>query len=181
MAWNSFMYIDESNMRFGPFPESDCFPIEQSQTYQNIRQRVKIAEFALIRYPKSNKNPVKLYIVEAKASSPRPGTQPNFANFIGEIQAKLTNALDLTIATCLKRHSTWEELPKSFKILDWQNVRFVLILVIKGHDAAWLPDLQDALNYALQSTRQIWGGSVKSEVLVLNDQFAQKHGLITPP
>ena len=175
------MYINESNMRFGPFPESDCFPIEQSQTYQNIRQRVKIAEFALIRYPKSNKNPVKLYIVEAKASSPRPGTQPNFVNFIGEIQAKLTNALELTIATCLKRHSTWEELPKSFKTLDWQNVRFVLILVIKGHDAAWLPDLQDALNYALQSARQIWGGFAKSEVLVLNDQFAQKHGLITPP
>ncbi|USR91311.1 hypothetical protein NEA10_00785 [Phormidium yuhuli AB48] len=76
------MYIDESNMRFGPFPESDCFPIEQSQTYQGIRQGVKMAEFALIRYPKSNLNPVSLWIVEAKSSSPRPNTQPNFADFI---------------------------------------------------------------------------------------------------
>ncbi|MFP4652796.1 MAG: hypothetical protein ACLFM4_10285 [Phormidium sp.] len=175
------MYIDESNMRFGPFLESDCFPIEKSQTYQEIRQGVKIAEFALIRHSESDSNPVSLWIVEAKSSSPRPNTQPNFRDFIEEIQVKLTNTLSLTLAIALKRHKTWQELPKSFQNLDWQNIRFVLILVIQGHDAAWLPDLDDALKYALQSTRQIWGGSVKSEVLVLNDQFAQKHGLITPP
>ncbi|USR91310.1 hypothetical protein NEA10_00780 [Phormidium yuhuli AB48] len=100
---------------------------------------------------------------------------------IEEIQEKLTNALNLTISTGLKRHKSWQELPKSFQQIDWQTIRFVLILVIQGHDAAWLPDLEDALKYALQSTRQIWGGSVKSEVLVLNDQFAQDYGLITPP
>ncbi len=157
---------NESNMRFGPFSESDCFRIEESQTYQEIRQGVKIAEFALIR-PKSDSNPVSLWIVEAKSSSPRPNTQPNFREFIEEIQVKLTNTLNLTLATCLKRHKTWQELPESFQKLDWTNIRFVLILVIQGHDEAWLPELKDALKYALQSTRQIWGGSVKSEVLVL--------------
>lgn len=166
--------IIESGMTFGPYPEGDSFYIEKSATYQKIQQGVKIAEFLLLH----SQDDSIVWIVEAKQSSPRPETQPNFDNFLLEIQEKLTNALTLTVATCLKRHSTWGELPNSFQTLDLQKVDFRLILVIKGHQEAWLPPLQDALKKALNPTIKTWNLSATS-VVVLNDTMARLQGLIS--
>ena len=115
--------------------------------------------------------------MEAKQSSPRRESQPNFDAFILEIQEKLTNALTLTVATCLKRHSTHEELPNFFQTLDLKKANFRLILVIKGHQEAWLPPLQDALKKALNPTIKTWNLSATS-VVVLNDAMAKSQGLI---
>ncbi len=119
-----------------------------------------------------------VWIVEAKQSSPRPETQPNFDDFLLEIQEKLTNALTLSVATWLKRHSTYEELPNSFQTLDLKKASFRLILVIKGHQEAWLPPLQDALKKALNPTIKTWNLSATS-VVVLNDTMARLQGLIS--
>jgi len=166
--------ISESGMRFGPYPEGHCFYIEKSATYQKINQGVKIAEFLLLHSPNNS----RVWIVEAKKSSPHPETKSDFEDFILQIQQKLTNALTLTVATCLKRHSTWGELPHSFQTLDLQKVDFCLILVIKGHQEAWLPPLKDALKKALQPTIQTWNLSATS-VVVLNDTMARLQGLIS--
>lgn len=166
--------IIESGMTFGPYPEGDCFYIEKSETYQKIKQGVKIAEFLLLH----SQDDSIVWIVEAKQSSPRPETQPNFDDFLLEIQEKLTNALTLTVATCLKRHSTWGELPNSFQTLDLEKASFRLILVIKGHQEAWLPPLQDALKKALNPTIKTWNLSATS-VVVLNDTMARLQGLIS--
>ncbi|MEG4916941.1 MULTISPECIES: hypothetical protein [unclassified Microcoleus] len=166
--------ISESGMTFGPYPEGDCFYIEKSETYQKINEGVKIAEFLLLH----SQDDSIVWIVEAKQSSPRPETQPNFDHFLLEIQEKLTNALTLTVATCLKRHSTWGELPNSFQTLDLQKVDFRLILVIKGHQEARLPPLQDALKKALNPTIKTWNLSATS-VVVLNDTMARLQGLIS--
>jgi hypothetical protein len=120
--------IIESGMTFGPYPEGHCFYIEKSETYQKIKEGVKIAEFLLLH----SQDDSIVWIVEAKQSSPRPETQPNFDDFLLEIQEKLTNALTLSVATCLKRHSTYEELPNSFQTLDLEKASFRLILVING-------------------------------------------------
>ena len=166
--------IIESGMTFGPYPEGDCFYIEKSATYQKIKQGVKIAEFLLLH----SQDDSIVWIVEAKQSSPRPETQPNFDDFLLEIQEKLTNALTLSVATCLKRHSTYEELPNSFQTLDLEKASFRLILVIKGHQEAWLPPLQDALKKALNPTIKTWKLSATS-VVVLNDTMARLQGLIS--
>lgn len=166
--------IIESGMTFGFYPEGHCFYIEKSATYQKIKQGVKIAEFLLLH----SQDDSIVWIVEAKQSSPRPETQPNFDDFLLEIQEKLTNALTLSVATCLKRHSTYEELPNSFQTLDLEKASFRLILVIKGHQEAWLPPLQDALKKALNPTIKTWNLSATS-VVVLNDTMARLQGLIS--
>ncbi|MBD0314011.1 MAG: hypothetical protein ICV86_14465, partial [Microcoleus sp. T3-bin5] len=145
-----------------------------SETYQKIKEGVKIAEFLLLH----SQDDSIVWIVEAKQSSPRPETQPNFDDFLLEIQEKLTNALTLSVATCLKRHSTYEELPNSFQTLDLEKASFRLILVIKGHQEASLPPLQDALKKALNPTIKTWNLSATS-VVVLNDTMARKHKLIS--
>jgi hypothetical protein len=166
--------ISESGMTFGPYPEGHCFYIEKSKTYQKIKEGVKIAEFLLLH----SQDESLVWIVEAKQSSPRPENQPNFDAFILEIQEKLTNALTLSVATCLKRHSTYEELPNSFQTLDLKKASFRLILVINGHPEEWLPPLQDALKKALKPTIKTWNLSATS-VVVLNDKMARSQGLIS--
>jgi len=166
--------IIESGMKFGPYPEGDCFYIENSATYQKIKEGVKIAEFLLLHSPDNS----KVWIVEAKQSSPRPETKSDWDDFILQIQEKLTNALTLSVATCLKRHSTYEELPNSFQTLDLEKASFRLILVINGYPKALLPPLQDVLKKALKPTIKTWNLSATS-VMVLNETLARKYKLIS--
>jgi hypothetical protein len=134
-----------------------------------------MAEFLLLRT--NNEKPV-IWIVEAKSSTPRPETQPNFDNFIAEIREKLINAFSLGLASCLKRHQQAEaELPEDFKILDLSQADVKFVLVINGHQDAWLPPLQDALGIALRSTVKAWAFSPTS-VAVINEVLAQQHGLV---
>ena len=165
--------IIESGMTFGPYQDGHCFYIEKSETYQKIQTGVKMAEFLLLR---THDQPMVL-IIEAKSSTPRIESQPNFDDFITEIRDKLSNALMLTIATYLKRHSDWQQLPNSFQSLDLSVTSFRLILVIRGHQEAWLPPLQDAIKKSLSPMMKIWNLSPTS-VVVMNDSIARSQGLI---
>ena len=165
--------IIESGMTFGPYREEYCFYIEKSQTYQKIQTGVKMAEFLLLR---TQDKPIVL-IIEAKSSTPRIESQPNFDDFIREIRDKLSNALMLGVATSLKRHSTWEELPTVFQTLDLSVASFRLILVINGHQEAWLPPLQDAIKKELHPMVKIWN-LPPTAVVVMNDTIARSQGLI---
>jgi len=170
------MPIIESGMTFGPYPEGHCFYIEKSGCYKAIREHVQMAEFLLLR-ANNGRTPV-LWIVEAKSSTPRPENQPNFDNFIDEIREKLINACSLGWASCLRRHENAEaELPEAFKALDLSQTDVKFVLVIKGHQEAWLPPLQDALVIALRSTVKTWAFAPTS-VAVINDALAQQYGLI---
>jgi len=166
--------IEESGMIFGPYPEGHCFYIEKCETYKKIENGVKIAEFLLLR---PQKDP-SLWVIEAKSSTPHPETQPNFDEFIEEIRDKFTNSLTLTVATCLKRHSTYGELPEPFQVADLETTKFRLILVINAHQEEWLPPLQDTLKKALHCTVKTWNLSPTS-VVVLNDAMARSQGLIS--
>ncbi len=166
----------ESGMTFGPFPEGSCFPIEQSASYKAIESGVKMAEFLLLRQMEDNSAVV--WVVEAKSSTPKPQTQPEFNNFIEEIRQKLTNALNLGLAACLGRHPASEtELSESFMNLDLGQVSFRLVLVINGHRDDWLPPLNDALTSALHPVVKTWALPATA-VTVINDGMARDHGLI---
>lgn len=167
--------IVESGMTFGPFSDDDCFELEKSAMYQNIQQGVRMAEFALIR--RSEKRPPVVWLVEAKSSSPRPTTQPSFDEFIDEICQKLTNALHLLLAAKLGRHAQDKnDLPVGFQSLTLQEP-FKLVLVIKNHQEAWLPPLQDALTKPFAVLCKTFGLKPTS-VAVINGEKAHSLGLI---
>ena len=171
--------IVESGMTFGPYPQGHCFFIEKSATYKKIQNNVKIAEFLLLHHSKDG-TPV-VWVVEAKSSTPRPATQPNFDEFIEDIHEKLINAFSLGIAICLKRHNTnRSELPNIFKTLDLSIASVRFVLVVKVHREAWLPPLQEALSKALHSTinTKIWN-LLPLSVAVINEDLALKLGLIS--
>jgi hypothetical protein len=166
----------ESGMTFGPFPDGSCFPIEQSASYKAIENGVKMAEFLLLRQTEDN-SPV-VWVVEAKSSTPRQQTQPDFDKFIEEIRQKLSNALSLGLAACLGRHpAAGAELSESFKNLDLGKVSFRLVLVINGHQDDWLPPLNDALSIALHPVVKTWALPATA-VTVINDGMARDRGLI---
>lgn len=168
--------IQESGMTFGPFPEGHCLYIEQSDLYRRIQNHVQMAEFLLLK--NSRKGEPVLWVVEAKSSSPRPETKPNFDEFVAEIRDKLINAFSLTLAACLGRHDTADEsIPVRFREVDWSGQEVKLVLVINGHRDAWLQPLKDAIEVALRASIKTWSFGPNS-VAVINDKGAKKFGLI---
>lgn len=169
--------IIESGMTFGPYPAGQCFYIEQSDCYSRVQEGVQMAEFLLLRQQEQG---TTMWVVEAKSSSPRPETQPNFAEFIVEIRSKLTNGFLLGVAARLQRHpAAATELSESFKALDLQSLGVRFVLVINGHKQEWLAPLQSALSLALKPVVKTWALPAIS-VVVLNHELAQKYGLILP-
>ncbi|MEO5349136.1 MAG: hypothetical protein H7836_05790 [Magnetococcus sp. YQC-3] len=170
--------IIESGMTFGPYPPGQCFYIEKSKSYRRVREGVQMADFLLLR-GKDNLSAV-VWVVEAKSSTPKPGTRPNFGDFIDEICAKLTNGFFLAAAMCLGRHPDGSmELPKPFAELDLKTSGFRFVLVINGHREAWLPPLQEALSLVFRPLVKSWALPPPS-VIVLNEIGAQQRGLILP-
>ncbi len=168
--------IIESGMTFGPYPNDQCFHIERSNIYTVIQHGVQMAEFLLLRF-KEEKSPV-IWVVEAKSSTPRPETQPNFDDFISDTREKMVNAFSLCWASCLNRHKNADtELSDSFKSLDLSQTEVRFILVIKGHQESWLSPIKDALSKSLRSTVKTWSFSPNA-VAVLNEELAKQHGLI---
>ena len=169
----------ESGMTFGPYPDGHCFRVEFSDTYKAVQDGVQIAEFLLLK-TEGNKSPT-IWIVEAKSSSPRSGTQPRFNEFIAEIRDKMVNALDLGIASILKRHPLASgEMSDHFKTLDLALVRFSLVLIINGHEESWMPPLQDELRRALNATARTWALGANA-VVAINHSKARQYGLISAP
>ncbi|MFW9606231.1 MAG: hypothetical protein ACMV0I_06745 [Pseudomonas sp.] len=167
--------IYESGMYFGPYPDEDCFELEKSAIYQQIKQGVMMAEFALVR--RSKDKPPIVWLVEAKSSSPKPATQPNFNEFIEEIRQKLTNALHMVLAARLERYSeSINDLPAGFRALSLQE-EFKLVLVVNKHREDWLPPLQDELNSVFAVLCKTFGLK-PSSVAVINDEKARSLRLI---
>ena len=85
--------IAESGMTFGPFADTHCFQIENSLLHNSAQPGVQIAEFLLIQNGQENQPP-QVWIVEAKSSTPNPGSPlpgaaETFSGFIAEIRDKL--------------------------------------------------------------------------------------------
>ncbi len=168
--------FEESGMVFGPFPDGHCFRIEKSRCYLDIKQGVKMVEFVVLR-PKPGTTPA-IWIVEAKSSSPRPTTQPDFEKYIDDIGVKLANGLVLVLAACLGRHPNCQaEVPDGFRSLDFGATVIRFVLVIKGHPEEWLVPLRDALEQALKPLVKTWAVG-PGPVVVLNEELARRYGLI---
>ncbi|MBI9095622.1 MAG: hypothetical protein JEY71_12130 [Sphaerochaeta sp.] len=168
--------IVESEMTFGPFSESECFPIEKCPPYTNLGDGVKMVEFVLNR-SNSPQEPFLLF-VEAKHSSPRPENQMDFSEFISEISEKMINGVSLFFAAILKRHGAREGfLVASMHSIDLSRCKVRCILVIHGHAVEWLPPIQDALRKSLLSMNKTWNFGPNA-VVVLNEALAADYPLL---
>ncbi|OFI07633.1 hypothetical protein CLOACE_02370 [Clostridium acetireducens DSM 10703] len=162
--------INESNMIFGDFQEDKIFKIEKSKLHNKIGAGIKVVEFVVLR----NEN--ELNFIEAKSSSPRP-TKHNiirFNEFIEEISDKFIHSFNLYYSTILKRNKDYGEINNNFFELDNSKIKLKFILVIKGHEIEWLLPISDALKKKLSYQNTIW----KSEVIVMNDEIANKYNLV---
>jgi hypothetical protein len=169
--------IIESGMTFGSYPSERCFNIEKSTLYKGLGDGIKIAEFALLR-PTSTSGATTVWLIEAKSSSPRPETQPNFDEFISEIVEKMSNTLHILVAALLNRHPDTAELSDDFKSLDLKMTIFKCVLVINGHKEEWLTLLQDALNEALKPLVKTMALGSQA-VAVINEVKAKERGIIS--
>ena len=168
--------ISESGMSFGPFSASEIWQVETCALYKRIKEGVQIADFIVLR--KRKEGQLVACIVEAKSSSPRPGTQPNFDEFIEEIRSKVSNAFTLTVATRLDRfRGELTNLPDAFQRLDLKTANFTFVLIIKEHKEAWLEPIQNALVKAMKGLVKAWNLPGAS-VAVLNEKGAIGKGLI---
>lgn len=162
--------IKESNMIFGDFQEDEVFKIEMSTLHNKIGSGIKVVEFVLLR----NNN--ELNFIEAKSSSPRPTSNNiiRFNEFIDEISDKFIHSFNLFYSAILRRNNDYDEISSKFFQLDNSKTKFKFILVIKGHDIEWLLPISEALKKKLSYQNIIW----KSEVIVMNDNIANKYNLI---
>ena len=165
----------ESEMTFGPFSPGHCFRIETSQTYLVLQNGLKVCEFLLLQESAGKQ---KILLVEAKSSSPRPGNTIDLDIYLSDLEEKFANAVSLTIAMVLGRHAaTNAEVPAPFRDFDQGSAHLVFALIVKGHQADWLPPLQDALRKRLHRVTRVWDPA-KCEVVVINDVIARQKSLI---
>lgn len=113
--------IEESGMKFGPFPTDRLLHIEKCSQYQSIQQGMKIAE--LVYYDEDTK---KLLLLEAKTSAPNPKsknvTNPDeiFQQYILDLVEKFENSLDLYLNLALKKNYQM--------VLIWNIKKLILCL-----------------------------------------------------
>ncbi|UOD31279.1 hypothetical protein INH39_06070 [Massilia violaceinigra] len=169
------IFINESGMAFGPYEVRHCFYMEKSRLYLGLGPGVQIAEFALLR---NGKHGQAVWLIEAKSSSPRPGTLRDFDRFIAEITQKMSNSVQLLMAAILERHPDTGDLSADFKAIALKSIGFKCVLVINGHKDAWLAPLQDALVKAMRPLCKSLRLGAQA-VAVMNETTASQTGLIT--
>jgi len=163
----SLEFICESGLTFGGYCKDALFRIEKSEVRKNLGFRT--VEF-ILRH-KDN----EILMVEAKSSSPKPGNQADFDEFIGEIYEKFVHSIDLYFSLIVKRlDGKTEEIPDFFRTADYSALEIKLLLVINGHAISWLPPIKDALKSQLKRHIKTW----RLDVAVINHQQAASYGLL---
>jgi hypothetical protein len=169
------IYIEESNMTFGPYSKQDLFHIEKSDVYTKFSSKgIALGEFFLLRHKKKP----TIFIVEAKSSAPNPEGEPNFDKFISSIQAKWINSFFLFWAIYLGRHCS-KDFPSAFKKLDSQTLDFHFLLVINNFKEEWAAPLRDTFlcSKVLSAMCSAWRINPMN-IIVYNDIMARNKCLI---
>lgn len=166
--------IQESDMQFGEYSESQVLQIEKSEQYTRKlgNQGVRCCEFVLLR---SN----RLMFIEAKRSHPDPVSDATTAEKkeqyhkdVKAIAEKMRHSLELYASILLGKHSQ-EGL--SDKMKDIKDLEMRLILVIKHADKEWIVKLQEVFREELRAEMRIWK---IQDFFVLNEELARKKYLI---
>lgn len=164
--------IHESGMIFGPYPDGECYHIENSSVYKRNQEGMKMVEFLLLR---DN----KLWFVEARSSTPHHLNQKAFIDYIDEIQQKMVNALVLFLGVFLGRHGgSIDTLSREFRAIDFGSLDFKLVVIVKNFHVDGMVQLANGLRSALRPILKAFG--IKPNLLcIFNEEMARNKGLIT--
>lgn len=169
--------IKESEMEFGEFQKEDVFQIENSKLQQSFGEGIKTVEFILLH------NHNKLLFVEAKKSCPNRNNRDeneekakNFEKYFSDISDKFIDSLQMMLNVFLQRNKNFEEIGKNItEQKNYAKIAFRFILVIKDAEGEeWLAGPKEELEARLLRWRKLW----KTDILVLSEELATKHGLI---
>lgn len=159
--------FEESGMTFS-FEESDIFYIEKSERFNRI-EGAKPCEFVALYNG-------KVYLIEAKSSTPRPENAEQFVTYVDEIAQKFNDSYTYYNSAYQKRQLPDEVSQNQQSIpLACQNYEFCLI--INGHRREWLLPVLDQLKRTMKKSLKLWGFD-DSCVKVVNEQDALGKGLV---
>ena len=166
----------ESGMVFIRTPEG-FFNVEKCPTVESIGEGVKICEFFM---RKESGAKVKLFLVEAKSSSPKPptiggGTMP-WDEYNDDICEKLTNGLLVYLGLKTGRpYSERSELPGAMAADDIADLSIIPCLVLRDHPEWALAPVQDELRMRMN---HIVKSFQLEQPLAINREIAVKYGLV---
>ena len=157
--------FEESHMTFS-FPDDDVYRIEKSA----LLSKVHLKATECVAWKNG-----KVVFVEAKSSSPRKQNADRFEEYINDIADKFVHSL--TFYNAVRLRHPHEPLPLNIRKVDLQKAHYSFILVIHGHQMAWLPPLMDALKGKMRDVLRLWSIS-DADVKVVNDETALASHLI---
>ena len=146
--------IEESEMRFGKYPDNSVFHLESSDQYtKSLRQnKVRSCEFVMLRKKKSRK---RLIFVEAKRSLPEDYAADTeekastlYQEFIQEITEKFRHSLHLFSGILLGVQGQ-DGVPSDLLINDLKEYDFQIVLVVKTAKQERLIHYSDVLGQSL--------------------------------
>ncbi len=166
----------ESGMVFKKEPGS-FFNIEKSPTMRGIGQGVKTVEFAI---RKRTGNNVKVFLIEAKKSSPRPpgsgGSQDTWEQYHNFLYQKMINSLLVYLGLKTdRRYAASSDLPNEMRADILSSVQIIPCLVLPDHPEYGLPPLQDELRKRLNPIVRSY---CLEQPVVLNYEGARIAGLV---
>ncbi len=159
--------FEESGMSFS-FDENDIFYIERSDRFNRING-AKPCECVV-------QHNGKVFLIEAKNSTPQPQNEEQFVTFVGEIAQKFTDSYTYYNAAHQKRQQS-DLLPRNLQSVPLARQNYEFCLIINGHQREWLPPVLDQLKVMMKKTLKLWGIN-DSCVKVVNEQGAFNMGLI---
>ena len=162
------MEIVESFMKFS-FEDENFFYIENDPLIRDVH---KTCEFVVLINERAA-------LIEAKSSAPNPRNRGDFDAFIDDVKSKFEQALDMFVGIKAKAYGdeAFERLPVRMREMSLAPNAYVIYLIVHGHDATWLPGLQDALKEALRDVLGKWR-IPDSNVKALNHEIAKELKLI---
>lgn len=159
--------FEESGMTF-LFEENDIFHIEKSERFNRIAG-AKPCECVVMHDD-------KVFLIEAKSSSPRPQNGEQFVTFVGEIAQKFTDSYTYYNAAHQKRQQP-DLVAQNLQSIPLSRQNYEFCLIINGHQREWLPPVLDQLKIMMKKTLKLWGFD-DACVKVVNEQGALGKGLI---
>ena len=159
--------FEESGMTFS-YEEDDIFYIEKSERFNRIDGAKPCECIAL--------HDGRVYLIEAKSSSPQPQNAELFKTFVGEIAQKFTDSYTYYSAAHQRRQQT-EVVAQNLQSIPLARQNYEFCLIINGHQREWLPPVLDQLKITMKKALKLWGID-DACVKVVNEQGALSKGLI---
>ena len=182
--------IHESDMNL-------CYNKDEVFLCEKYTQSLKIDSIKTVEIIKLHCK--KIFLIEAKSSAPNPEskTEENskdetnkndnkdnnrktrFKEYIDEIAQKAMDSFTIFASIIIDIREG--EIGEKLRNIDYSNIQFSLVLIIKNHEKEWCSQVKNELETSnLSKFSKVWNWGPQP-ILVLNEEMARKIGLIAHP